>query len=234
MLRRLFLFSLLTCAVGAFSSAEVVWFSNTSCGSQRHLCVPSFLLRSKTADLEDLPPAAPPAAGLADLPCVLSLNTDIVDLLYLLFLLCPNRPRGPGGCPPALPRLVAAWRSSWLRAPRRPLVPRCSALLPPSLSAQPLDLSPLPRPQETRVAPPLARELFTAHQPIFFFSFLSSRFWSEKSVGKLSCGAEEDRSPKGDKSYKVVMMIYRRRRQKKTNVGFLPPVAHKSKLRTDG
>ena len=175
MLRRLFLFSLLTCAVGAFSSAEVVWFSNTSCGSQRHLSVPSFLLRSKTADLEDLPPAAPPAAGLADLPCVLSLNTDIVDLLYLLFLLCPNRPRGPGGCPPALPRLVAAWRSSWLRAPRRPLVPRCSALLPPSLSAQPLDLSPLPRPQETRVAPPLARAFVyrpSAHL-FLFFSFIA-------------------------------------------------------------
>merc|ERR1719387_1779152 len=90
----------LGCVVGAFSSAEVVWFSNTSCGSQRHLSVPSFLLRSKTADLEDLPPAAPPAAGLADLPCVLSRYTDIPGelLLYLLFLLCPNRPRGPGGC----------------------------------------------------------------------------------------------------------------------------------------
>ena len=153
-----FSLSLLTCVVGAFSSAEVVWFScNTSCGSQRHLSVPSFLLRSKTADLEDLPPAAPPAAGLAPLPCVLSLNIDMVDLLYLLFLPCPNRPPGAWRLSPRSPaprRRVAVVVASCSSA-----VPRVPVLgappLPPSLSAQPLDLSPCP--DETRVAPPLAR-----------------------------------------------------------------------------
>jgi len=157
MLRRLFLFSLLTCVVGAFSSAEVVWFSNTSCGSQRHLCVPSFLLRSKTADLADLPPAAPPAAGLAALPCALSRYIDIPgELLYLLFLQT-NRPWGPGGCPPALPRLVAAWRSSWLRAvlggPSCPGARRSSAF---SKRAA-LDLSPLPAPARGNTCGALAR-----------------------------------------------------------------------------
>ena len=74
--------------------------------------------------------------------------------------------------------VVASYSSA---APRAPVLG--APPLPPSLSAQPLDLSPLPRPQETRVAPPLARELFTAHQPIFFFSFLSSSRWRKSRLG---------------------------------------------------
>ena len=227
MLRRLFLFSLLTCVVGAFSSAEVVWFSNTSCGSQRHLSVPSFLLRSKTADLEDLPPAAPPAAGLADLPCVLSLNTDIVDLLYLLFLLCPNRPRGPGGCPPALPRLVAAWRSSWLRAvlggPSCPGARRSSAF---SKRAA-LDLSPLPAPARGNTCGALARGALWL-PPVFLFGFEARksqyRVFSGKSWGTSRPARGSRRSIVSERETKFVDDddIYRRR-QKKNNVGFPRP-----------
>ena len=198
----------------------MVWFSNTSCGSQRHLSVPSFLLRSKTADLEDLPPAAPPAAGLADLPCVLSRYTDIPGelLLYLLFLLCPNRPRGPGGCPPALPRLVAAWRSSWLRAPRRPLVPRCSALLPPSLSAQPLDLSPLP-PGNTCGAPPRARFVYRHRQS---FSFLSSSRWRKSRLGNSRVEPKRIDLEKGE-FVGLMIYIYIRRQQQKKQCGLSSP-----------
>lgn len=230
MLRRLFLFSLLTCVVGAFSSAEVVWFSNTSCGSQRHLCVPSFLLRSKTADLADLPPAAPPAAGLAALPCALSRYIDIPgELLYLIYFFF--KPTDPGGLE-AVPPLS---RASSPRGGRRGFVlcsaaPRAPVLgaPPPSLSAQPsISLLSLPLPEQTRVAPPLARALVTYRPSFSLVSRLekvSIAFFPGK-VGEPRDRLEvpEDRSsPKGETKFVDDDDIYRRR-QKKNNVGFPRP-----------